>query len=204
MEHESVLDKHLTLVLNSSWMAIGVMSVRKAIIALCSGLDGEHPMLALDILMTDDGLEYANPMHWEDWIKQEVRESDLYIAIKNGKIRVPTVVIARNFNKILYRNPRLTNSNIFERDGWRCAYTGKQLTRKQATVDHIIPASRGGRNTWLNLITADKKINEFKANRTPEEAGLILLKKPVVPPSTPIVFQAMDARHETWIPFLVH
>ena len=58
-----------------------------------------------------------------------------------------------------------------------------KCTADKLTIDHVIPRSRGGKNDWLNLVTACKKCNQKKGNKTPEEAGMPLLKKPIVPKS---------------------
>lgn len=64
-----------------------------------------------------------------------------------------------------------------------CCYTGKKLSKKELTLDHILPVSRGGKNTWENLVTCHKDLNVWKGNRTPEECGLKLLTKPTRPPN---------------------
>ena len=91
-----------------------------------------------------------------------------------------------------------TKANIWKRDNYTCAYTGEKLTKETVSVDHIIPQSRGGKNTWENLITASKKINVFKDDRTPKEAGLKLLWKPEKPRNG-LVF---DFMRDEWRVFL--
>lgn len=77
-------------------------------------------------------------------------------------------------------NIRVTHRRILERDNHLCAYCGEKAT----TVDHIIPKSRGGGNTWDNLIAACFPCNNFKDNRTPLEAGMDLMFMPT-PLSSP-------------------
>ena len=72
----------------------------------------------------------------------------------------------------------VTNEMVHERDQYTCQYCGMHVTRSEATVDHIFPRSRGGRSTWGNLCTACKRCNNRKANRTPQEAGMVV---PVIP-----------------------
>jgi 5-methylcytosine-specific restriction endonuclease McrA len=201
--HESVLEKQLTLVLNRSWLTIGFTSPKKAIVSLMGG-DQSHPVMALDIAFDEDGnLAYANPVEWETWVNLPIREQDLYVQTHKGRIRVPTVIVARNFNKIPMRKPRLSSSSIFERDGGRCQYTDKILTRSSASMDHVLPRSRGGRDSWQNLVLCDKHVNLAKADRTPEEAGLILKRKPIAPPEVPVSTTIRNANHVDWTPFLM-
>jgi 5-methylcytosine-specific restriction endonuclease McrA len=77
--------------------------------------------------------------------------------------------------------PRFNFKGIFRRDRFYCQYTGVVLHPSQLTVDHIIPKARGGKSTWENCVTASLTVNANKGNRTPEEAGLKLLAKPIAP-----------------------
>lgn len=73
--------------------------------------------------------------------------------------------------------PRVSKRNILLRDGRKCAYCLAPAT----TIDHVHPRSKGGRNTWQNLVAACLKCNHKKGNRTLEQAGMTLLWKPYVP-----------------------
>ena len=202
LNHESVLDKDFALVLNKFWIVISSLTVRKAVVALMGG-DEEPPVLALDMQRDVNGnLLYANPLEWSDWVNLPVREGDFYIQTNHSQIRCPTVVITRNFSKVPRKRPRLSLRSIFERDKGRCQYSNKLLSHSSATLDHVHPRSRGGKETFLNLVLCDKQINIMKANRTPEEAGLRLLRKPVVPPDMPISATITRANHRDWEPFL--
>jgi 5-methylcytosine-specific restriction endonuclease McrA len=75
------------------------------------------------------------------------------------------------------RNPLWSKRGVLRRDRHTCAYCG----RKATTVDHLMPQSRGGRNTWLNTVAACQDCNARKGNRTPAEAGMLLSWKPRVP-----------------------
>jgi hypothetical protein len=200
--HESILNKHLTLQLNGSWIACGFLTCRKAIVSLMGG-DAQHPVVALDMEFAEDGsLVYANPTEWAAWEKLPIREGDFYIQTARGRIRAPTVVVARNFNQIPMKKARLSANTIFERDGGRCQYTNKALTRSGMSLDHVLPKSRGGKDTFQNLVLCDKHVNIFKADRTPEEAGLTLLRKPVAPPEVPVSTTIKVAHHPDWNAFL--
>lgn len=202
--HESVLEKQLTLVLNKSWLCIGYTSPKRAIVSLMGG-ETDHPVMALDMSFDPNGeLIYANPVSWEVWVTLPVRDTDFYVQTHKGQIRAPTVIVAKNFNKIPLKRPRLSAHTIFERDRGVCQYTGRQLTRSAASLDHILPRSRGGKDSWNNLVLCDKHVNMAKADRTPEEAGLQLLRKPFEPNSVPVSSTIRAAHHPDWAPFLVN
>lgn len=75
----------------------------------------------------------------------------------------------------------LTNKTLFARDRFICAYCGSKHTSSGLSRDHIIPRSRGGRDTWMNCVTACMKCNHSKSDALPAEAGLELLYVPYAP-----------------------
>ncbi len=78
-------------------------------------------------------------------------------------------------------NPYFTRSLLYMRDLHICGYCGQEYEGKQLTIDHILPKSRGGKNTWTNCITACRSCNIRKGNRTPDEANMKLLYVPYAP-----------------------
>ncbi|MFC0530841.1 HNH endonuclease [Phytohabitans kaempferiae] len=97
-----------------------------------------------------------------------------------GIYPVPTVVRLVRYVVTKWRytaGPAWSRSGVLVRDGHRCAYCGGSAT----TVDHVLPRSRGGRNTWLNTIAACEGCNQRKGDRTPAEAGMLPRFEPVTP-----------------------
>jgi len=80
-----------------------------------------------------------------------------------------------------HRVPPLNNRELFRRDWHICAYCGGEFGYFRLTRDHVVPLSRGGRDTWMNVVTACRQCNSKKQNRLPEEAGMKLLYAPYVP-----------------------
>lgn len=202
-----ILNKQIVLSLNRSWLPIGMRTVERAIVSLCSQSDGEHPCLALDfeIIKDDDGndmLSYANPLTWEEWLTLEIRPQDLSINSARQQIRVPTVIVAANYNKVPRRKPRACSKSIYDRDAGICQYTGEYVGRANGNLDHINPRDRGGRDSFENLVWCRKDVNFNKANRTPQEANLKLIRLPKAPPEMPVIIRKSDARHESHLPFL--
>jgi HNH endonuclease len=77
--------------------------------------------------------------------------------------------------------PGLGNHKLFGRDRYVCAYCGSRFDDENLTREHIVPLSRGGRDHWMNVVTACKGCNHRKGSRTPEEAHMALLYAPYVP-----------------------
>ncbi len=96
---------------------------------------------------------------------------------------------------------RLNKREIFRRDEYRCQYCGRHSAH--LTIDHIVPRHRGGQFTWENLVSACPPCNRFKANRTPQEAGMTLYKLPTEPPATAIYLYGRYLKNnEEWAEYL--
>lgn len=202
-----VLDKKIVLVLNKAWRGINQVTVRKAFENLFSESDGRPAALAMDIhtSIDENGQEVlvnALPMTWEDWINLPVRDGDLFIQTAKMKIRVPTVIIAANYDKTPTMSPRLSKGAIMERDNYTCQYTGEKLPKSMLNIDHVVPLDKGGRNEWTNMVTSRKDINSMKGNRLNHEVGLKLARQPKAPVLMPVVIRQEEAKHKTWNFFL--
>lgn len=173
----SVLDKQVVLVLNRNWQAINVRTPADAFCQMATDV-----VTALDI--RED--EAMVPTKWEDWKTLPVRENDFSVGTTHGAIRVPTVVVLSRFAKVPLKRPKFNSRNLWERDGGRCQYTGRALRPGEGNIDHVVPRSRGGSTSWENCVLASRDINSRKANRTPEEAGLSLLREPEPPRPLPV------------------
>ncbi len=77
--------------------------------------------------------------------------------------------------------PAFSKAKLFRRDRLTCAYCAQRFAERDLQCEHIVPESRGGRWSWMNLVTACGACNGRKANRTPEEAGMPLAYLPYVP-----------------------
>lgn len=117
---------------------------------------------------------------------------------------LPTVIRLRQFVRVPYRPLPLTRRNLFQRDGHRCQYCGSVSER--LSIDHVLPRSRGGTDTWENVTTACLTCNVRKGNRTPREAGMALLRPPHRPLSGP-GFEATrlirTGRHHEWTKYVI-
>lgn len=92
-------------------------------------------------------------------------------------IFLPSVVRLKRHKHIPYRVQVLTRKNIYLRDSYTCQYCYKKFPANELTLDHVHPQARGGKSTWANMATACVPCNRMKADRTPEEAGMVLLKR---------------------------
>ena len=85
---------------------------------------------------------------------------------------IPKTVVLKKYVRLPDRMYRPNRRNIFLRDNHMCVYCLRSLSADEISVDHVIPKSRGGRETWENLVTACKTCNGLKGDKTPEEAKM--------------------------------
>ena len=111
--------------------------------------------------------------------KAEVIKDDVtQMIVSQSLVPRPRIIRLLKYLYLPYRQLQLTRTHIFKRDHHTCVYCG---STSSLTLDHIIPRSRGGQNTWENMVTSCFRCNNRKADQTPEEAGLKLRSKPFAP-----------------------
>jgi 5-methylcytosine-specific restriction endonuclease McrA len=144
------------------------------------------------------------PAKWTDWIKLPIRSFDDVIHSAKLTLRAPTVVVAINYSQMPKKTARAGKKAIYERDKGICQYTGKKLSYNAGTLDHIKPKSKGGKDTFENLVLCDPQVNHRKGNKSNKEAGLKLLRQPKAPLSVTVGSLIVDARHRDWNFFLLN
>lgn len=195
--------KQEVLQLNKSFLPCGITTWKGAMTQIVSG-----SAFPVDVVyeLDSEGLPVKNKFEYFEVVKDfqvwktlPVRISDDSVNTPSGRYRIPPFVVCARYNSIAYKKVVFpTKSNIWDRDNWTCQYSGKKLTREEVSVDHIIPVSRGGQNTWENLVTCDKALNIWKSDRTPRECGLKLLRKPTHPKNGKI----FNYMRDEWLMFL--
>jgi 5-methylcytosine-specific restriction endonuclease McrA len=177
-----ILNKSIVLVLNRNWQAINIRTPQEVFCQMATSV-----ATGLDITLGDDiRAEALRPVTWAEWLTLPIRDGDNAVHTVRGPIRVPTVIVSVNFARVPKKRPKLSAKTIRERDGNRCQYTGKLLKPDEGSLDHVLPRSRGGADTWENLVWSSKDVNTRKGNRLPHEAGLKLLNVPRAPRELPV------------------
>ena len=112
---------------------------------------------------------------------------------------LPTVIRLLYYVRVPYKEIPLTRRNVLERDHHSCQYC--KLKGDQLTLDHIMPRSRGGKDTWENLVAACVRCNVRKGNRTPKEARMTLIRQPRKPHSSlyfELIKHTQGNRNQEW------
>ena len=179
------------LVLNRSWVAVHVASVRRAVSLVYCDL--------ARVVSPEDFSTYD----FDDWKELSYAAEARCVRAVSFKFIVPEVIVLNVFNSFIRKEVRFSRRNIFQRDKNTCQYCGRRFSKLDLTIDHVVPRSRGGRDTWENLVLACVKCNVRKGNRTPEEAGLRLIRSPRKPSWIPHLGLKFDgAAQRSWPKFV--
>jgi 5-methylcytosine-specific restriction endonuclease McrA len=95
-----------------------------------------------------------------------------------------------------------SRKNIILRDENICQYCGGDFHTDDLTMDHVVPKSQGGEKSWENIVASCKPCNQKKGNRTPEQAGMKLLKEPKPLTGPGMLKRRSDSLHEDWKNYL--
>lgn len=190
-----ILHQHV-LVLNRLWQAVNVCTVERALSLLFIGhANVVHP--------TADGS--LDTYAFRDWcFFHEPGPDDPCVRAVGLRVLPPRIISLRVFDRYPRRDVKFTRHNVFERDAWTCQYCGRRPERHGINLDHVVPRAHGGKTTWTNVVCSCIPCNSRKADRTPLQAGMRLLREPGKPRWTPSMdFQVSSLPiDEAWLPFL--
>ncbi|HOX03753.1 MAG TPA: HNH endonuclease [Candidatus Paceibacterota bacterium] len=190
----SLLNLHV-LVLNRLWQAVNVCTARRALTLLFQG----HAQAVLG--NPDGSFETLSFHEWRDLSEQEPHPESVQTI--SFRIRVPRVIMLLVFDRMPKKEVKFTRHNIFERDHNTCQYCGRICDRTDLNLDHVIPRDRGGPTSWENIVCSCIECNTRKANRTPQEAAMRLIRKPRRPKWRPFLQIHIGLRcHDSWRHFI--
>ena len=187
------------LVLNRFFMAIHVISVRRAFCLLCKEL--------AEVVNVENG-QYATYdfVSWREVSEFRARfkgPNEDWIRTVHFEIQVPRIIRLLIYEKLPKQTVKFNRRNIFARDSNRCQYCGRKFATQDLSLDHVVPRSRGGQSTWANIVCACLKCNVRKGGRTPREAGMTLVRQPEKPRRSPMLnLKLSNAKYQSWKSFL--
>jgi 5-methylcytosine-specific restriction endonuclease McrA len=197
MSH-SLLDTNV-LVLNRFYMAIRVVSVRRALTLLYRQ--------CAEVITNESG-QFAS-YDFDSWCElsqlasMEKQPGEDYIRAVGFELQVPRIARLTRFDRMPMQSVRFNRKNLFARDDHQCQYCGKVQATHKLSLDHVVPRSHGGPTTWENIVCCCLRCNSRKGGRTPKQARMELLRTPEKPRVNPLLVQsADDPRYECWKTFL--
>ncbi|MBI3411708.1 MAG: HNH endonuclease [Planctomycetes bacterium] len=195
----SALDASV-LVLNKLFMAVHIITVRRAFCLLCKDL--------AEVVNLEEG-QFVS-YDFESWREVSVyraqnfrQEDDDWVRTFNSQIQVPRVVRLFAYEKMPKHTVKFNRRNIFARDNNQCQYCGKKHATSELSLDHVVPRSQGGASTWENVVCACVGCNVRKGGRTPKQAHLSLIRKPEKPKRSPLLnLKLTHRKYQSWKTFL--
>ena len=198
MSEVTALDSSV-LVLNRLYMAVNVVSARRAFILLSKS--------QAEVVAVEDN--QFNSYDFETWIEvgqaRDRWKGDgvEWVRSVSFDVMVPKIIRLLFYDRLPQTRVKFNRRNIFARDENRCQYCGKRHATNELSLDHVIPRSRGGRTTWENVVCSCTRCNARKGGRLPEEAGLSLYRKPAKPRRSPVIrLKLLSDKYQTWKQFL--
>jgi 5-methylcytosine-specific restriction endonuclease McrA len=179
------------LLLNRYFTPVSLANVRRAFVLLYGG--AAH---AVD--------DQGDTHDFYQWLEMPLRHHDDPLPIVGRAVRVPRVLHLLRYDRSPRFVVRLTRRNLMLRDGHQCQYCGRRPQLRELNIDHVVPRSRGGQDSWENLVISCRTCNLRKGRRTPLEAGMTLARTPAAPrwsPATQIRLSCYRPFVE-WEPFL--
>lgn len=189
------------LALNRNFQAVHVISVRRAFCLLFKEL--------AEVIHAENGqyltYDFAG---WQEYSELKVQLGEKaahedWIRAVNFEIQVPRVIRLVTYDRLPKNTVKFNRRNIFLRDGHRCQYCGNRYSTPNLSLDHVMPKSRGGGDSWENIVCACLDCNVSKGGRTPQEAGMKLLQQPTKPKRSPLLNrQLTQPKYEIWRQFI--
>jgi 5-methylcytosine-specific restriction endonuclease McrA len=198
-QSNSALDASV-LVLNKLFMAIHIISVRRAFCLLCKDL--------AEVVNHEDGqfatYDFATWRELSEYRAKNFRqEDDDWVRTVSAEIQVPRVIRLFGYEKLPKGTVKFNRRNIFARDNNQCQYCGRKFPTAELSLDHVIPRSQGGVNTWDNIVCACVSCNVKKGGRTPRQAHMTLIRKPDRPKRSPLLnLKLTHKKYQSWKTFL--
>ena len=194
----SALDASV-LVLNRLFMAVRVIPARHAFVMLFKRV-AEVVSVEDETYATYDFSSWTEVSQYRRQFQPEAHE---WVRTVRFEIAVPRVIRLLTYDRLPKTRVRLNRRNLFARDASRCQYCGRKFRSSELSIDHVVPRSRGGRTMWTNVVCACMTCNVRKGGRTPDEAGMHLVQKPVQPRFSPVItLHASSERYRSWKQFL--
>ncbi|MEE9191562.1 MAG: HNH endonuclease [Candidatus Aerophobetes bacterium] len=189
-----VLSEHV-LVLNGLWQAVDICSVKRAVCLLY--------LKHAQVVVKDGGSFYTFGFEdWRDFSRNTSNDHDIIRTISYN-LKIPRIILLLLYDKLPPWEVKFTRKNIYKRDNNICQYCGKKFQPEDLNLDHILPSSRGGKDSWENVVCSCVPCNLRKANRTLKEAGMNLIRLPRKPAWRAFVKDSFTGvREESWKDFL--
>ena len=189
------------LVLNRLYMAIRVVSARRAFSLLCRNL--------AEVVSVENEAYFSYNI--DSWLEvsqlkaQYERDTHDFVRTVRCEIAVPRIIRLLGYDRLPRQDVKLNRRNIYARDQSTCQYCRKRFVTSELSLDHVVPRALGGKTTWDNLVCSCVYCNARKGGRTPAQAGMHLVRPPHKPKRNPVINVRLGSdKYASWKHFLDH
>ena len=196
------------LVLNRGYMAMRVVTARRAFGLLARSIAEiiHVEPSAKDQAAGSGGFLTFDLASWAEVSQLQTRFEHAnhdWVRTVRFDIAVPRIIRLLGYDRLPDQTVKLNRRNLFARDRNQCQYCGRGFPTADLSIDHILPRTQGGRDTWENLVCACIKCNARKGGRTPEQAGMKLVRRAERPKRNPLIaIRLRSEKYRSWKAFL--
>ncbi len=186
------------LVLNRLYMAIRVISAKRAFSMLCRDL--------AEVINVEAG-QYV-PYDFDSWIelsgyREQFTPDYDWVRTVRMHVAVPKIIRLFRYDRLPKQTVKLNRRNVYARDRNTCQYCGQRYPTSELSLDHVVPRSQGGMSTWANLVCSCVGCNSKKGGRTPAQARMTLIRRPERPRRNPTIsLRVGQDKYACWQAFL--
>ncbi len=189
------------LVLNKLYMALRIVSAKRAFSMLSREM--------AEVIHVDAGeylsYDFASWAEVSEFKRERERERFDWVRTVRLEIAVPRVIRLLGYERLPRQEVKLNRRNLFARDRNQCQYCGHSFPTSELSIDHVLPRSQGGGDSWENLVCACVRCNARKGGRTPPQAHMALVRRPIRPRRNPLIAVRLgQEKYEPWKAFLDH
>jgi 5-methylcytosine-specific restriction endonuclease McrA len=181
------------LVLNRAYIPVHIIDWKKAISLIYQ--ESAKPL--------DRDLITYSFNEWLEFSKDYINKDYPKVNTVNNQIAIPEIIILKNYDRLPIRDVKFSRQTLFERDNFKCYLCNESFERKDLTIDHIVPRSKGGKTSWENTISCCKSCNYLKGDKDLSQLNL----KPFFMPKkprwiSPLNRVSSNSSLESWTKFM--
>lgn len=194
------------LVLNRAYAAMRIVSAKRAF-----GLLAREIAEIIHVETDANGAGRYLTYDLDSWIevsalqREYERERHDWVRTVRFDIAVPRIIRLLGYDRLPEQGVKLNRRNLFARDRNKCQYCGRIYPTSDLSIDHVLPRSQGGADSWENLVCACIRCNAKKGGRTPDQARMRLVRPPIKPKRNPLISLRLgNEKYQSWKAFLDH
>ena len=161
------------------------------------------------VLKLDSSFKPVEVISWQEaivltWLNKAwaVEYTDKWVHSAKKAFQIPSVIVLFRYIDENFFSLPCTRKNVLTRDEHQCQYCGNHFRESELTIDHVIPRSKGGTNSWDNVVTACRACNQLKSNYLLENSPVSLIRRPKKPSYRSLIKKRIGDANSKWKEYL--